>query len=140
LYAVLYCNIETQPSMSGNWGGAYRSVNATSTPVSWSVLNTGIPAPNGTSSPPCLTSIAANTNAAAPVIVVGEHDPNQNHGQFWRVNNASPNTWLVSNSNSGAPFGVLWVGPDFSNNNGFFGGTLRSAIARPMAAPRSARS
>lgn len=121
-YAVLQCNLETLPAFSGNYGGAFRTINAADSTVTWSILNTGLRSPSGTSAPPCLTSIAANTSLAAPVVAIGELDPLTNFGTVWRITDASPFSWTKSSSDP-LPYGIEWLGNDFGNSNGFFIGS-----------------
>lgn len=130
-YAVVQCNFETFPSYSGNWGGVFRTINATSGTVSWSPLNSGLPGPVAApATKPCVTSLAANMNAGSPVIVVGILDPSTTHGGIYRITNANPNSWEASPDNGASLFGVTWLGPDLSNSNGFFAGTHQTGPYR----------
>ncbi len=122
-FALLQCNVENLPTLSGSWGGAFRTTNANAATPAWNVVNAGLPAPavvaTGMGTAPCLSSIAAN----ASTVLVGVKDPNTNQGLTYFLTGAnvsSGSTWTTSASNI---FGVEWLGPDLSNASGFFMGS-----------------
>lgn len=111
-YAVLQCNIDDQPApLSGNFGGVYRTADGG---VTWAAMNGGLPTPDSTR--PCVNAIAAN----GTTVVVGIKDLSTNQGSTYRITASGTLTWTASVSN---PFGVEFLGPDFSNASGYFLGS-----------------
>ena len=119
-YAVLQCNVEDAPApLSGNWGGVFRSTDGG---VNWAAFNTGLPTVDSTK--PCANAIAANGTA----VVVGIKDYSTFQGCTYRLTSSGAASWTISASSgtcnpNGAPYGVEWLGPDFTNANGFFLGS-----------------
>ncbi len=118
-YAVLQCDVaDTPPPLSGNWGGVYRTANANAATPAWSVMNGGLPAVDSTV--PCVNAIAANGSS----VIVGIKNVSNLQGGIYLVTSSGTTTWtLASSSGSGAPYGVEWLGADFSSTSGFFIGS-----------------
>jgi photosystem II stability/assembly factor-like uncharacterized protein len=122
VYAILQCNVEDAPApLSGNWGGVFRSTDGG---VNWALFSTGLPAVDSTR--PCANAIAAN----GTVVVVGIKDVSSLQGCVYRLTSAAAASWTASASSgacspNGVPYGVEWIGPDFTNPSGFFLGSVQ---------------
>lgn len=123
--AVLRCNIEDAPNMGGNFGGVFRTTTANAGTLTWSAMNAGLPNATGGSTRPCVNALAVNGNADTPILVAGIKEPNTALGATYYITGVGT-TWTISPSAvsiPGLPFGIDFLGPDFSSPNGFFAGT-----------------